>query len=251
LLSLSLAAVVAALPLPSANAAFHLWTVTEVYSSPDGSVQFIKLATGTTGEYQLNTHVITCTGPLGTHSYTFTADLPPSPGTAGHTFLIGTPSLASVPGGVTPDFVLTGPAPFLFLTPGITNTVGIQGSASPSTQFAAYTNLPTDGLLSLQGSASNLVPATNSPKNFANQSNSIVPVKFLSGQAVGTNFVLSFRTATGVDQSAGPNYAVEFKNLLTDTTWSNYTTIPGDGTTKSVSNALSSASQRFFRLNVP
>jgi hypothetical protein len=234
------------LSLNMARAAFHLWSVDEVYSSADGSVQFIELSTASNLENSLFGHVISCTGPQGTHSFTFPANLSSS-STAGKTFLIGTTNLALVPGGVAPDYVLTNSMPFLF-SGGGTITVGISGSFMPA---ASYTSLPTDGDSSLNGSASSLVAAVNSPKNFNNQSNTIVPVKFVSEAKVDTNFVMTFRTATGVNGSAGPNYTVEYKNLLSDSSWTPLSAVSGDGTTKSVSNSIASSPQRFFRLRAP
>src|ERR1051326_3323840 len=238
------------LGLNVARAAFHVWAVTEVYSSADGSVQFIKLTNNSvfTTEYFLGGHVITCTGPPGlTNTFTFPTNLP-AVSTANKTFLIGAAKLATFPGGLTPDYVLTNQSPFLFLKSGVTNTVGIVGSVEVP---AAYTNLPTDGVLSLQGLGSSLVAGTNSPRNFNNQSNSIVPVRFDSSRLAGTNFVMTFRTATGVNGAAGPIYALEYKNLLTDVSWTPLTSVPGDGAAHSVSNAISSAAHRLFRLNVP
>ena len=60
----------------------------------------------------------------------------------------------------------------------------------------------------------------------------------------GDNFVLSFSTTTGF------NYVVQFKNLLNDPAWQSLQTFPGDGTVKTVSNSVSSASQRLYRLSV-
>jgi hypothetical protein len=234
-----------------ARASFHVWAVTELYTTADGSVQFIKLTNNSsvfTTESFLGGHVITCTGPPGiTNTFTFPTNLP-AVSTANKTFVIGTSNLATVPGGVIPDYVFTNQGPFLFLDTGVTNTVGIIGSVEPR---AAYTNLPTDGVSSLVGLASSLLVATNSPKNFSDQTNSIVPVRFDSSHLAGTNFVMTFRTATGVNGTAGPTYTVEYKNVLTNVSWTPLTAVPGDGTTHSVSNATSSAAQRLFRLNVP
>lgn len=234
-----------------ARASFHVWAVMELYSSADGSVQFVKLTNNSslfTVEYFLGGHVIICTGPPGiTNTFTFPTNLP-AVSTANKTFLIGTTNLATVPGGVTPDYVFTNKTPFLFLSTGVTNTVGIINSVETP---AAYTNLPADGVSSLIGLGSSLVVATNSPKNFSGQSNSIVPIRFDSSKLADTNFVMTFRTATGVNGGAGPTYTIEYKNFLTDASWTPLTTVPGDGSTHSVSNATSSAAQRVFRLNVP
>ena len=101
------------------------------------------------------------------------------------------------------------------------------------------------------GSGSSLVLATNSPMNFSGQTNSIVPVRFDSSKLADINFVMTFRTATGVNGAGGPTYTIEYKNSLADVSWTPLTTVPGDASTHSVSNATSSAAQRLFRLNVP
>ena len=237
------------LSLKIAHAAFHLWAVTEVYSSPDGSVQFVRLTNNSVfnGENLLNGHVITCSAPLGTHSFSFPSNLS-STATLNKNFLIGTANLASVPGGLIPDYVFTNSVPFLFLNGGGATAVGITSSFETP---ASYTILPADGQSSLVGFGSSLAIATNSPKNFNNQSNTVVPVKFVSGVKVDTNFVMTFRTATGVNGSAGPNYTVEYKNLLSDSSWTPLPAISGDGTTKSVSNSIASSPQRLFRLRAP
>jgi hypothetical protein len=183
-----------------------------------------------------------------TNAFTFPTNLP-AVSTSNKAFLIGTSNLTTLPGGVTPDYIFTNQSPFLFLVKGVTNTVGIIGSAEPP---AVYTNLPVDGVLSLMGFGGNLVVlATNAPRNFNGQANSFVPVRFNPPHLAGTNFVMTFRTATGVNGAAGPTYTVEYKNFLTDANWTPLTTVPGDGATHSVSNATASSSQRLFRLNVP
>lgn len=214
------------------------------------SVQFVKLTNNSifSTEYFLGGHVITCTGPPGvTNAFTFPTNLP-AVSTVNKTFVIGTSNLSTIPGGVTPDYVFTNLGPFLFLDAGVTNSVGIIGSVEPP---AAYTALPTDGVSSLSGLGSGLVTGTNSPKNFSGQANSIVPVRFESAGLAGTNFVMSFRTATGVNGSTGPNYTIEYKNVLPDANWTALTIVPGDGRTHSVSNATALAAQGFFRLTVP
>src|SRR5215469_11793385 len=84
-------------PFQHLIAAFHLWAISEVYSSPDGSVQFILLTNGFAFEAQLGNHVITCAGPQGTNTFTFPTNLP-STATANKSFLIGTANLSAIPG---------------------------------------------------------------------------------------------------------------------------------------------------------
>jgi hypothetical protein len=226
------------------SAAFHLWSVTELYSSEDGSVQYVKLTNTAILEYQMGNHVITCLGPQGTNSFTFPANLP-STATANKNFLIGTSNLATIPGGVAPDYVFTNGVPFLFLGGTSAISVGIDGSFQPA---AVYTNLPTDGTLSLSGLSNSLSATVNAPRNFNGQSNTIVPVRFSTAKANGTNFVMTFMTATGTNSTPGANYTVEFKDLLFDPTWSAVTNLVGDGTTKSVTNAIGSSPQRVYRI---
>jgi hypothetical protein len=192
-------------------------------------------------------HSITCTGPEGSHTFTFPANLS-STATANKNLLIGTSNLFTIPGGVPPDYVLTNARPFLFLNNTSQITVGISGSFQAP---ALYTNLPTDGASSLSGLAGNFAPTVNAPRNFNSQSNSIVPVKFSSAKVIKTNFVMTFRTATGINGTPGTNYTVDFKNFLTDPSWTPLSTVIGDGSLKSVSNAISSAQQRLYRLRAP
>src|SRR5262245_33564776 len=164
--------------------------------------------------------------------------------------IIGTSNLATIPGGVAPNFVI--PANFI-RAPAPGGNAAVQFLPSGfGTINAPYTNLPTDGDSALlRSGGSMIIVPTNSPRNFSDQSNSIVPVKFLSTTRNGTNFIMTFRTATGPNGSAGPNYAVEFKDKFTNANWSNFANVAGNGTTKSVTNTLAASPQRFFRLRVP
>jgi hypothetical protein len=238
------------LSLDAARAAFHLWSVDQIYSSADGSVQFVQFSTVSDFQNLTGGHMITCVGPQGTHSFTIPANLSSST-TANKTFVIGTSNLTLVPGGLTPDYFFTNAVPFLFQNAGATNTVTLVNAA---TVAASYTNLPTDGDRALvrTGSGADFATAvTNSPKNFNDQANTIIPLRFLSSSKSGTNFVMTFRTATGTNGSTGPNYGVEFKSLLSDPNWSNLANVAGDGATKSVTNVLATAPHRLFRIRVP
>jgi hypothetical protein len=234
-------------PPERAQALFHLWTISEVYSSPDGSVQFVELSNGSSLENQLAGHAITCTGPQGTHSYNFTANLP-STATAGKRLLLGTTNLALVPGGIKPDYVFTNDGPFLFLGAGVTNT----STWASSFDSVGYTNLPSDGVASLVRSGTNLVfAATNSPQNFAGGSNVIVPLKFLSEAPSGTNVLLTFATATGTNNTTGPNYALLYNTNITQTNWTMLTNLTGDGSVKTVADSTVPVRVKFYRLRVP
>ena len=236
------------LPLNTARAAFHLWDINEVYSNPDGTVQFIELrALFGSQEFLAGSGSIQSTNSNGVNTFTCPTNLPGD--TANKFLILGTSNLASIPGGVIPNYII----PANFIRPpvggGKAAVIYVPNSA---TATASYTSLPTDGDSALLRSGSSfIVVPTNSARNFSDQSNTIVPVKFLTANQADTNFVMSFRTATGPNGSAGPNYGVEFKNEVTNGTWTSLADIAGDGTTKSVSNAISSSPQRIFRLRVP
>ncbi len=229
-----------------ASAAFHLWSVTEVYSSEDGSVQFIELRASANFQSSLGSAsaTITSTNSSGMNTFTFPTNLPSST-TLDQTMILGTANLASVPGGVTPNYIIP---PNFILPP-----VGGGDAAiiwNPLGAAYPFTSLPTDGDSALFFSGAISTVETNVMVNFSNQTNTIVPVTYSSIQTIDTNFVMSFHTATGINGSGGPTYSVEYKNLFTDPSWTTLTSVQGDGTTQSASNATASASQQFFRLNV-
>jgi hypothetical protein len=216
--------------------AFHLWKINELYSNADGSVQFIELLATTGSQQFIAAHSITISGPGGSRSFTCSTNLPSD--SANKTFIIGTSNLASIPGGVTPNYVFTNSVPFLFTGSG-TTTVNWDGF-----DIVTYTNLPTNGSGSLVRSGSVMVvSATNSPKNFTGASNSIVPVKFQPASLNGT-------TATGTNGTAGPNYAVEKRDNLTVTNWITISNVTGNGASKTV-NIPATAPQGLYRLRVP
>src|SRR5437867_4134724 len=88
-----------------ARASFHTFKINEIYSNADGSVQFIELreSLGFNGENFLAGHFIQCVSGTMTNTFIFPTNLPPN--TANKTCIIGTANLASIPGGVRPDYV--------------------------------------------------------------------------------------------------------------------------------------------------
>lgn len=150
----------------AANAAFHLWDITEVYSNEDGTVQFIEFATSANFQDELTGH--TLQSSLAT--YTFPTDLDPdamgngNDATANQHMLVATPAFASQPGAVTPDFVLDGPEFFDFVQDSL-------DFAGWDTFAWTMDELPTDGVDSLNeplGSNARTVDV-NSPTNFAGE----------------------------------------------------------------------------------
>jgi len=141
-------------------AAVHLWEVNEVFSSADGSVQFIELFDTSPGETLLGGSQLQFNADGVMTSYTFPSNLPPTTDTAGKTLLIATSGFSAI-AGVTPDYVRL---PGQFFNPNLTNlTVTFTGSFSELQ--ASNGDFPTDGVHSW----TQLGSATNSPKNIHDQ----------------------------------------------------------------------------------
>jgi hypothetical protein len=146
----------------AAQASFHTFQIDELYSSPDGLVQFIELheAFGATDQEFLLGRTLTSTQGATTRVYTFPANLPDRL-TAGKRVLIATPGFAAL-GIVTPDYIV--PGPFLFPGGGTLNFAGVDS--------VTYQALPADGVSSLDRSGT---IGVNSPTNYLGQTGSIGP----------------------------------------------------------------------------
>lgn len=146
----------------SAQAGFHLWSIQELYTNLDGTVQFIELSTTSGNQQFVSGQTITVKDQSNTTTHTFTipANLPGD--SANKTFLLATAGLQSL-GGPIPDYTI--PSNFLFTAGGTITFFG--------TNSGAYTALPTNGTLS------RVYPGTtnqvNSPKNFAGTTGAVVP----------------------------------------------------------------------------
>src|SRR5882762_7539822 len=116
------------------QAAFHLWSLREVYTDSSGSLQFIELVDNFGGEQFVGGQQIQVSNLGGTitHSFTFPSNLPSE--SLNHAFLLGTAGLQAA-GGPAPDFIV--PANFLFAAGGSISFFNASGS---------YTALPTDGV---------------------------------------------------------------------------------------------------------
>lgn len=250
-LRLWLSSALVLLAAQSAFAPYHAWDIGEIYSSADGTVQFVELrALGAGQQNFANAITILATNSLGTNSILLTTNLPSD--SSGKTCIIGTSNLATIPGGVIPNYIV--PPNFIRQAVGGGNATVVFSPSGFSRVTALYTNLPTDGDSALLKSGSSVfaVP-TNSPKNFAGQSNTIVPVKFLAatgGDTNRTNIVVSFRTATGVNGSTGPNYALQANDTFGTANWNTISNVAGNGTTKTISISPT-GSMRVFRLKSP
>ncbi len=145
----------------SADAGFHLWSIRELFTNLDGTVQFIEFST-TSGNQQFvsgQTIQVQDQAATTTHTFTIPANLPSD--SANKTFLLGTSTLLAA-GGPAPDYTI--PSNFLFTAGG---TITFFGANS-----GAYTALPTNGVLSrvFPGTTNQ----TNSPRNFAGTSGQVV-----------------------------------------------------------------------------
>ena len=142
----------------SAQAAFHLWTVRELFTNLDGSQQFIELFCPSSGQTVIGGQQIQVTDQAGTTTHTFTIPSNVSGDTTNHAYLIATSGFAAAAGAVTPNAIV--PSSFLFPAGGTINFFG-----TPTSN--AYTALPTNGVLS------RVVPGgtnqVNSPQNYAGQ----------------------------------------------------------------------------------
>ena len=157
--------------LTPAQAAFHLWTIREIYSDASGNLQFIELFT-TSGSEQFvigQQIVVANVGNTVTHSLTVPANLAGS--TANRALLFGTASLQAA-GAPAPDFII--PNGFLFPAGG---SISFFGANSGS-----YSALPIDGIQSRIWTGGNQV---NSPQNYAGQIGTVVPEPGVVALATG------------------------------------------------------------------
>jgi serralysin len=151
---------------------FHLYTINELYSNADGSVQFIEMAVGPfDGQSFWQGQTISVTQGSTSHSYTFPSDLP-SDATANTTVLIATQGFANL-GIVAPDFVV--PSGFLFTSGGTVNYAGVDS--------VSYSSLPTDGTHSVDR---NGIAEVNSPTDFAGVTGTVTVPSNMGQSYTGT-----------------------------------------------------------------
>jgi hypothetical protein len=161
---------VATLFSPRATAAFHLWSIHEIYSNSSGTLQFIELMDGPPydtlgGQNSVNGFSITATNTANTQSNTFILPGNPLPGnTLGHMLLFGTAGIQAA-GGPAPDYII--PDDFLFTAGGSISFFGL-------TNGGPYGAMPTDGILSLDWDGH--FTSANSPTNYAGQTGFVNPV---------------------------------------------------------------------------
>jgi hypothetical protein len=160
----------------SAQASFHLWDIVEVFSSEDGSIQYVELFTDTDDQHIASTQNRRLESENDT--LIFGTDLPNNQ-TAGKSLLIGTSGYAALSGVPAPDFTIDN---------GFVETLEdtlqlLEQSATPVIDrfvFGFEDDLPLDGINSLnQDYADDRVcniptgvctVAFNSPTNFNGES---------------------------------------------------------------------------------
>jgi len=152
-----------------AQAAFHLWSIREIYSNSSGSLQFIEMFTASAGQELVGGQTITVTdaaNPALQHMFTIPSNLvvPGGMTTANHAFLLAT-SGAQAAGAPAPDYA-TLPTGFLFPDGGTISFFGANSGQS-------YPALPTDGIHSLTYPSG--PTAINSLQNFAGTVGQVVP----------------------------------------------------------------------------
>jgi hypothetical protein len=166
----------AVLALP-ANATFHLWFITEVYSNADGTVQFVEFKAAAAGQQFVKGHTLRSTATSGgaSNSYTLPTDLPGDSAEGGNdpggyyggygndpiykSFLIATQGFAAL-NIVTPDYIV--PNGFLFPAGGTLNW----GEGSDTFNHGA---LPADN----RSISRDRTPQVPTPLNFAGNTGNV------------------------------------------------------------------------------
>src|SRR4051812_15513334 len=165
----------------SADAAFHLWNVKEVFSNADGSVQFVEMFDNSGGETSVNGFKLRSNSDGVIKEFTFPSNLVNS--TPGH-MLIATSGFGSLTGGVTPTFTFNQSSTALtlpFFNPNATNiTFSFTGSNDTMTLTGAA--LPKDGIRSLTDAN-----ASGSPNLTSNNSSGVNSPTNLLGASGGIN----------------------------------------------------------------
>jgi hypothetical protein len=166
--------------IPTAKAAFHLWNVKEVFSTTDGSVQFVEMFDSSFGETAVSGFKLRSNSDGVIKEFTFPSNLVNN--TPGH-MLIATSGFSSLTGGVAPTFTFDQSSTALtlpFFNPNATNiTFTFTGSNDTMTLTGA--SLPKDGIRSLTDAnaggfpngTSNNSSGVNSPTNLLGSSGGI------------------------------------------------------------------------------
>ena len=150
---------------PTLRASQHLWDIQEVFTNADGSIQFIEFFTASAGQQFLQNFTLTeMNGANTLSSFIFPNNLQLDSPLAGHpntasttanqTFLVATANFQSL-FGIVPDYII----PPGFLTAGAGNVLDFNVNPLESLNLS---NLPTDGIHSLNG-----LPGDEDPSHFS------------------------------------------------------------------------------------
>jgi len=174
-----------------ASARFHLFTIEQIYSNADGTVQFIVLTTCCHGEDRWAGQILISSGPGPIKEFQFPSNLP-SDLTGNRRVLIATQGFAAL-GIVTPDYVI--PNGFLQIPNGTVDFAGVNQ--------VTYAGLPNDGVKAIDANGAVI---QNVATNFAGASVSVVPKSSLP--AVALNFQGLFYNAPAESEAGwGINFA--------------------------------------------
>jgi len=161
------------LAAPPAQAGAHLWRIHEVFSSADGSVQFIEMQECCGADNEIFLGGKTILSETTGNEFIFPANLPCNNCTANAHLLLATEAFAALPGAPTPDYILS--ENFFDLNEDIL----IYWLYTAATFPFNPGDLPTDGTLSLVCLAGDYTGCTdmatevNSPTNFAGETGSV------------------------------------------------------------------------------
>jgi len=144
---------------------WQAWDDREVFSTPDGTVQFIELYSPTNGQGLLGSRELRSVSGDGTLTNVFTFDHDVSNQSSNKTVLLATPGFATLPGGVLADYTI--PTGFLFVAGG---SFWIVGGAATQTWSAGQ--IPADGANSL--ATPGLATHRASPRNNSGQEGAVL-----------------------------------------------------------------------------
>jgi hypothetical protein len=189
-----------------ACATFHLFTIEQIYSNADGTVQFVVLTTFFNGEDHWAGRALKSTTAVGEKVFAFPRPLP-SDDTAGRRVLVGTQGFAAL-GIVTPDYVI--PNNFIPTGAGTVDFAGVYSLA-----YSAG-DLPTDGVNALYSDGS---VKRNLATNFAGERASVGA----TAPPSASNYQGLWWAAGGTESGWGINFAHQGDAIFA--TWFTYDTM--------------------------
>ncbi len=148
----------------SADASFHTWDISEIYTDSTGGIQFIELVENAGFDFQHEFANISISSDSAV--FTFPTDLSVGTATANLRLILGNAAYNAAPGAVAADYLL--PDSFFSAAGDTINFGGVDS--------VTFANLPTDGSNSFNytgGSGSGKTTSPNSPTNLASQVGSV------------------------------------------------------------------------------